>query len=320
MAGRMPKIVVVGSVYVDLAIKCENFPEAGETVWGSGFSCVPGGSGLNSSVQAALCDCETYFVGKVGEDHFGRMVLGVLEDKGVNTEYVFTAPAMSTGALVTMVDSSGENSSCISQGANRALHADEIGCARIEQLIGQADVCLINGSVPADVVSTLITRAKIYKTKVILETKPMGSAVEGVNSLGWPAEFFNVDVLIPDFSDIATVSEPGTGDSHELKFLASELVGRGIGCVLLKIGSRGCFIVDRDGVTLSEGFESEHFGLGLGDDAFAGALAASCGCGDKPERAVRFAQAAAALTAGEFDCVDSLAGKDKILGLLLDSD
>lgn len=316
MAGRIPKVVVFGSAYVDIVIKCDSFPGAGETVSGSGFSCVPGGSGVNSSVQASLCGCETYFIGKVGDDLFGRMVLGVLDEKGVNTEYSYRAQAISSGAMVTMVDSIGENSSCLSIGANRALCVDEVGCATVEQLVSSADVCLICGAVPFDSICTVIKLAKVYNTKIILQTKLDICHASGINSLDWPVEFFQVDILIPDFKDVANISEPGTGDSHELKFIASELVGRGIGCVLIKLGSRGCFIVDKDGATLVDGFEGEKFEQGVGANAFAGALAAACGSGDEHKRAVRFAQAADALTAGKFGSIDALPTKRKIIELL----
>jgi len=316
MAGRIPKVVVVGSAYVDIAIKCDVFPDAGQVVAGSGFSCLPGGSGVNSSVQAALCGCETYFMGKVGDDLFGRMTLGALEDRGVNTEYAYTAQAISSGAIVTMVDSIGENSSCISEGANRALSVDEVGCATVEQLIGSADVCFIYGDVPVEAICTIIKLAKVYNTKTILQTMINSRQAADIGSLNWPGEFFFVDVLIPDFHNVANISEPGTGDSHELKFVASELVARGIGCVLVKMGSRGCFLVDRDGATLIEGFEGEKFDQGVGADAFAGALAASCGSGDEPKKAVRFAQAADALAAGKFGSVDALPSKGEIIELL----
>jgi len=316
MAGRIPKVVIVGSAYVDIAIKCDVFPESGEVVNGAGFSCLPGGSGVNSSVQAALCGCETYFLGKVGDDLFGRMTLGALEDRGVNTDYAYTAQAISSGAIVTMVDSIGENSSCISEGANKALSVEEVGCATAEQLIGSADVCLICGDVPVEAICTIIKLSKVYNTKTILQAKLSSCQASEMSSLGWPGEFFMADVLIPDFHDIANISEPGTGDSHELKFIASELVARGIGCVLIKMGSRGCFIVDRDGATLVEGFEGEKFDQEVGSDAFAGALAASCGSGDEPKKAVRFAQAADALTAGKFGSLDALPSKSRIIELL----
>lgn len=316
MAVRIPKVVVVGSAYVDIAIKCDVFPGAGETVGGSGLTCLPGGPGVNSSVQAALCGCETYFIGKVGDDLFGRMTLGALDEKGVNTEYVYTAQAISSGAVVTMVDSIGENSSCLSEGANRALSVDEVGCATVEQLIGSADVCLICGDVPVESICTIIKLAKVYNTKTILQTKLNARPVAEIGSLNWPGEFFFVDVLIPDFHDVANISEPGTGDSHKLKFVASEMVARGIGCVLVRMGSRGCFLVDRAGATLVEGFEGEKFDQGVGGDAFAGALAAACGSGDEPKRAVRFAQAADALTAGKFGSIDALPSKREIIELL----
>jgi ribokinase len=319
MAGRIPKVVVVGSAYVDIAIKCDTFPAAGETVGGSGFSCLPGGPGVNSSVQAALCGCETYFMGKVGDDLFGRMTLGALDERGVNTEYAYTAQSISSGAVVTMVDSIGDNSACFSQGANRALSVIEVGCATSEQLIGSADVCLVCGDVPVEAACTVIKLAKIYNTKIILQTKLNACQTTEIDSLNWPEEFFFVDVLIPDFHEVANISEPGTGDSHELKFVASELVARGIACVLIKMGSRGCFIVDRDGATLVEGFEGEKFDQSIGADAFAGALAASCGSGDGPRRAVRFAQAADALTAGKFASIDALPSKRKIIELLQQS-
>ncbi len=319
MAGRIPKVIVVGSASVDIAIKCDLFPGAGQTVSGSGFSCLPGGSGVNSSVQASLCGCETYFMGKVGDDLFGRMTLGALDGRGVNTEYAYTAQAISTGAVVTMVDSIGENSSCLSDGANRALSVEEVGCATVEQLIGSADVCLICGDVPVDSMCTVIKLAKVYNTKTILQTKLNVDQMSGINSIDWPSEFFLVDVLIPDFHEVANISEPGTGDSHELKFFASELVARGIGCVLIKMGSRGCFLVDRNGATLVEGFPGVKFEQGVGADAFAGALAASCGSGDEPKRAVRFAQAADALTAGKFGLIDALPSKSKIIELLQQS-
>lgn len=319
MAGRIPKVVVVGSACVDIAIKCESFPGAGQTVVGSGFACLASGSGVNSSVQASLCGCETYFLGKVGDDLFGRMTLGALDDRGVNTEYAYKAQAISTGAAVTMVDSIGENSSCLSEGANRALSTEEVGCATVEQLIGSADVCLICGEIPVDAICTVIKLAKAYNTKTIFQTKLSASQMAGANFLNWPGEFFLVDVLIPDFHEVADISEPGTGDSHELKFMASELVGRGIGCVLIKMGSRGCFLVDRAGATLVEGFPGVKFEQGVGVDAFAGALAASCGSGDEPKRAVRFALAADALTAGKFGSIDALPAKRKIIELLQQS-
>ena len=112
MAGRIPKIVVVGPTYVDMVIKCKEFPAPGEVVDGFGASCVPTGAGPNRAVEAALCDCDVTLISKVGEDPFGEMAKANLRRHRINTELVYIASAMSTGDVKTMFDAMGENRGC----------------------------------------------------------------------------------------------------------------------------------------------------------------------------------------------------------------
>jgi ribokinase len=316
MAGRIPKVVVVGSAYVDMAIKCNEVPQPGETVEGLGFSCAPTGPGSNCVVEAALCGCETYLLSKVGDDAFGEIIRQNLKSHGVNIDFVYTAQAKNTGIIVTMVDSMGENSSCISAGANRALRGDEVACAAAEQLIGSADVCLIHDNLPRDVITTAITTANLCNTKVILE-KAM--TIKNSNKPGetdWPAEYYSVNVLIPDFGKSAAGAKLGAGTVHKLKLIGSGLVARGIECVVINMGARGTFLVDRQGTTHIPGFELDIVDHAGAMDAFAGALAASCGAGDEPRKAVRFAAAASALASAGFGSQDALPTKEEIIELL----
>ena len=316
MPGRIPEVVVIGPVYVDMAIKCSEVPQPGQTVEGSGFSCTPTGPGPNRVIEAALCGCEAYLLGKVGNDHFGQMVKQKLESYGVKTDFVYTAQAKSTGIIVTMVDSIGENSSCISAGANRALSADEVACASAEQLISSADVCLIHGDLPGDVVKTAISTANLYKTKVILEAKLTIKNGDKPGESDWPVEYYSVNVLIPDFGKCVAALELGAGTVHKLKLIASELVAGGIECVVINMGPRGAFVVDRQGTSHIGGFELDIVDQNVSADAFAGALAASCGAGDEPKAAVRFAAAAAALASSRFGSLDALPSKEDIIELL----
>ena len=103
MARAKPKVVVVGNVYIDMAMRCEQFPENSQPAPGSSFSYTPAGCGLNQAIQAALCDCDVYFVGKVGKDQFGDMVRDNLADFGVHCDFVFNAEAKNTGVSVSFV-------------------------------------------------------------------------------------------------------------------------------------------------------------------------------------------------------------------------
>ncbi len=316
MPGRIPKVVVIGPTYVDMSIKCSEVPQPGQTVEGSGLSCTPTGPGPNRVVEAALCGCETYLLSKVGDDLFGQMVRENLINYGVNTDFIYTAQAKSTGIIVTMVDSIGENSSCICAGANRALRSDEVACAAAEQLIGSADVCLIHADVPREVVTTAITTANLYKTRVILETPLTIKNGDKPHESNWPMEYYSVNILIPDFGKSAGGAELGAGTVHRLKLIGSELVAEGIECVVINTGARGTFVVDRQGTCHIGGFELDIVDQNGSADAFAGALAASCGAGDKPKDAVRFAAAAGALACARFGSLDALPSKEDIIELL----
>lgn len=317
MTGRIPKVVVLGPAYVDVSVKCDQFPQVGEMIEGSGFSCITTGAGCNRAIEASLCGCESYLVGKVGEDAFGRMIKHSLDRHGVHTDFVYTAGAMSTGTIVTISDSTGENSGVVCAGANRSLSSDEMGCAEVEQLIGSADVCLIDGDLAEETVATAIRTANLYQTKVIIEAELAIDAESGVDGFDMPKEHYSVNILVPRLVGSGGFCEGASGNFGELKFIGSELVARGIECVVM-MGIRNSLIVDKDGTTQVKGFETELVDRGGCEDAFAGALAASCGAGDDPAKAVRFAAAAGALACTKFGCQEALPRKEEILKLLLE--
>jgi len=317
MAGRIPKVIVIGPAYVDMAIKCDDFPMPGQTVDGAGFSCIPTGAGVLQALQAKLCNCDVHLLGKVGDDCFGHMACENLNAHGVNIDFLYRAQAISTGIIVTMVDSSGENSSCISNGANRALGADEVACVAAEQLIVSADLCLMHADLPQNAIVTAIRICLLHNTKSILSIPMQLHNSADLDELDWPMEYYDVDVLIPNFQNCQTpVPELGAGTTHKLKFLGSELVAKGIKCVVIHIPMRGTVLIERDGSKHIDGFDLKLVNDTATQDAFAGALAASCGTGDPPLEAARFATAAAAIAQTKFGSQDALPTKEEIIELL----
>jgi ribokinase len=268
------------------------------------------------AIEAALCGCETYLIGKIGDDHFGNTVIETLVKNNVNTDFLYKAQAINTGIIVTMADLMGENSGCVSLGANRSLGADEIECAMAEQLIGSADLCLIHSDVPLLTAVAAIRLAKIYSTKVVLKAHLGLSETGELVDPGWPMEFYSANVLIADFGNSTAAAEAGAGNVHRLKFVGSEFVAGGIECVVVNIGQRGTLIVDRQGTTEVPGFAIDMIDHTASGDAFAGALAASCGSGDSAEVAVKFASAAESLAAARYGSGESLPNKEEIIELL----
>jgi ribokinase len=306
MAERIPKIVIVGPAFIDMAVKCEAHPTPGRVVEGNGFTATPSGAGVNAAIQTALCGCETYLLARVGEDCFGDLlrdhleqyhVQTDLEQYHVQTDLIYPTQAMSTGVVVTVVDSQGDNCSCRSLGANRILGRDEVDYAAAEQQIGSADVVLIDDIIPHSAVVAAVRSAQIHKTRVVLSATLPHPSREAIHTLDWPMEFYSAD-------------------EGELKFIGTELVARGAKCVVISLGWRGALVIDRQGLRHLESIACEVVDQNGCKAAFNGALTACFGTGDLPDQAVRFAIAAESIQRSRFGLQESLPSKEDIVGVL----
>jgi ribokinase len=311
MSGNKPKIVVVGSVYVDMVVKCAQAPMAGQTLIGTALSATATGPGVNQAVEAALCGCDVHLISKVGNCPFGAMIKAVIEQYDVNSKHIFTAQAKNTGVMLTLVNTAGENACIRYEGTNSALVPADIESA--ENVFADAKVCLIHAQLPREAVSKAIAIAKLHNVKVILD--PAG-AIELSGAQGLPPEYFSADILIPNLYEAGLISERSSANIRTAKLVGSDLVARGAAAAVITMGRRGCMVVDRDSADHIPAYDIElvdHTGTG---DAFAGALAASLAVGDDLRKAVKFASAAGALACTKFGSVDAMPTKEEIIELM----
>ena len=313
MVERIPRIVVIGSTYVDMAFKCSEIPSAGQARSGSALSYAVAGPGPSEAVQAALCRCEVKLISKVGGDPFGPLAKRSLIDYNVDVDYVYTAKAKNTGVIVTFVNAEGENACCHYAGANGALQPSDIEAA--EELIATAEICLIHGCLPQDAIATALKCAGLHGTKVIFNpARPMERSNHQSTDL--PAEYFSADILIPNLFEAADITDQSAVTIRTAKLIGSDLVARGARCAVITMGRRGCMVVDRSGADHIPAFEVDlvdHTGSG---DAFAGALAAYCAVKDDIREGVKFASAAGALAVTKFGAIEALPTKAEIIELL----
>jgi len=283
--GRSPKVVVIGGTYIDMAIRCGQIPAPGQKVTGSALSYTTTGPGL--------------------------------AEYKVNTDFVYTAEAKNTGLIVTLVNAEGENASCYYPGANGALQSLDI--TEAEQMISEADVCLIHGQLPQKAIVSALRCAELYGVKVILNpATPLQH--HGQTDSDVPIEYFKADILIPNLYEAADITEQSTANIRTAKLIGSELVARGVGTAIITMGRRGCMVVDRNSADHIPAFEIElvdHTGRG---DAFAGALAAYCAVENDIRAAAKFASAAGALACTKFGSIEALPTKADIIEMLQKED
>ncbi len=317
MKGRNPKIVVIAGTYIDMAIKCSQIPSVGQYVIGSNLSYSISGPGPVQAVQAALCGCEVSLVSKIGSGSFAKMILDTLTEYNINTDYVQCVKAKNTGVHLTMINSEGENAGCLYCGSNNALVPMDITAA--DDIIAEADVCLMHGELPQETIIEAIRCAQLHGTKTILDpARPLEQKEDGCGEL--PAEYFTVDVIIPNLLEAADITEQTSVGLRNGKLIGSDLIARGVKNAVITMGRKGCLVVNRDGADNIPAFEVDLVNQAGRGDSFNGALAAYYAIKDDIQGAVKFASAAAALTCTKFGLLEALPVKADIIQLLQQND
>ncbi len=317
MTQRVPKIVVVGTCYVDMAVKCSQIPAPGGTLLGNGFSCNCAGGGVNQSIAAVQCGCGVSLIGKIGSDCFSDMISSFLAEKNVDISFLDVADAKNTGTSMTFVNSDGENATVFSPGANSAISPEFIESIPVEQLIASCDACLIDAALPSKVISAAINMAEMRGTKSLLTIKL--DSDETARCMGnLPENYKYVDILVVEVEDYSSFDKVVPSNMQLISRVGANLVSQGFETVVINTGKREVHIFNRDGVGRVKSYELEIVDRSCSQDSFAAALAASIASGDNIERAVSFANAAFAITASRYGYQESLPTKEEIIKLLLE--
>lgn len=279
------RVIVVGSINIDLVANVPRLPDAGETVTGGRFARHDGGKGANQAVAAARLGARTWFVGAVGDDAFGLDARSALAADGVDTTELMTLPGEATGVALILVAADGENVIAVAGGANEALTAEHVAAALDRLAPGPGDVVLVGHEIPTATATEALRRARAVGALTVFNPAP----ADGVT----PETLSLTDVLTPNRGEAAQLlAGEGRADA-----LAADLLGAlaGGGHVLITLGGDGARLYGQ-GVTTSIPAPAvavvDTVGAG---DTLNGALAAGLAAGLDLETAAWRAVTAAAI-------------------------
>jgi ribokinase len=277
-----PRVVVVGSVNVDLVVVAAALPGPGETVLGERLDRHGGGKGANAAVAAARLGADVSLVAAVGTDDLGRQAVDELAAEGVRVDHVRRLDDVPTGAALIVVDAGGENQIAVGAGANGRLGRDLVAEA-LEALLDGADVVLVSCEIPLAGVGAAVSLARAAGVQVLLNPAPPAAELLAAARGG--------AILTPNATEAAALAgEPDPAAA------ARALARRTDAAVVVTLGG--------DGVLLQAGPDAEPERLpavrvesvvdttGAGD-TFNGALAVELAAGRDLPAAVAFAQRAA---------------------------
>ena len=291
----MPKVIVVGSLNMDLIVRAERRPATGETVMGSDFQILPGGKGLNQAVAAARLGADTLMAGRVGNDDFGRRLRAFIAAERVDGTHVQASQHEATGvALITLAD--GDNTIVVASGANMQVTPQDVGALPVTR----GDVCVGQFEVPLATTEAAFRRARAAGARTLLNAAPAQALPSSLLAV--------VDILIVNEHELAILSGAAITEAStdaEIAAAARRLVD-GERTVIATLGARGALAVDGAGTHAVAGRKVAVVDTTGAGDCFVGALAAALVAGSDLPAALDHATAAAALSVQRLGAAPSM--------------
>ena len=267
-------IIVVGSSNTDMIIKLDRIPRPGETILGGAFVTAAGGKGANQAVGAARAGGQVTFIARVGQDMFGdQAVAGFVRD-GINVAHVFRDKANPSGVALIFVAKDGENSIAVAGGANAKLSPSDVRKAKTA--FDGASVLVMQLETPLETVQAAADLAAKAGVRVILNPAPAQPLSDKLLN--------RVSILTPNETEAELLTGIAVKDDASAAAAAA------------KLHARGALIADATGTQLVPGFKVKAVDTTAAGDIFNGALAVALAEGKSLEQAVRFANAAAAIS------------------------
>ncbi|HYE48792.1 MAG TPA: ribokinase [Azospirillaceae bacterium] len=283
----MARVVVAGSINMDVLATMKRAPRPGETVNGETVTFCPGGKGLNQAVAAALQGVEVAFVGRVGRDTFGDQIFDFFREKGIGTGGLVRSAAQPTANAIVLVDASAENQIVVIPAANAELCEADLS----QVSVAAGDVLVSQFEIPRPTIAAFFRRGREAGARTILNAAP---ALDDAPPSLWE----DTDILVVNETELghfAGTEVPGDAPADAVAKAARTLMKRPGQTVIATLGVRGALAVTAEDQVLVPGRKVKAVDTTGAGDCFVGALSARLAAGDALPIAMRYANLAASI-------------------------
>ncbi|MEW4414224.1 ribokinase [Clostridium sp. AN503] len=280
------KILIIGSLNVDIVIEMEHMPVIGETVLGTGLRYVPGGKGANQACAAARLGGDVKMLGCIGRDEFGEKQKKSLSDNGVDIRDLKVSSMFGTGTASIYVDKDGNNSIVVVPAANQECDIEYL--QKNDMSIQECDYVILQMEIPYDSIRYAIKRAKELGKIVILNPAPAPECISD-------EMLKDVDYITPNETELMRLSGKTGIDMDGFIEGAHKLLLRGVKNVLVTLGEKGAMLVNKEKAFVYPTRKVVPVDTTAAGDCFNGAFAVALSEGKDLGKAVCFANAASSV-------------------------
>lgn len=294
------KILVIGSLNMDMDILMERMPECGETVMGKSIVYIPGGKGANQACAAGKMNGNVAMLGCVGKDLFGKEQRESLARAGVDISRIKTDQNNVTGMAIIYINDAGENHIVVVPGANASCSREYLDDNL--DILQEADYVVFQMEIPHDTIYYGIRKAKELGKTVILNPAPVPENI--------PDEIWEkIDFLTPNEKELSRLA--GT-DVEQYEEGAEKILSKGVGNVIVTLGDKGVFWVNKKERILIPAKKVEVVDTTAAGDCFHGAFLVGLSEQMEVEQAIQMANLAAALSVTKKGAQSSLPTRKEV--------
>ena len=273
------KILVVGSLHLDVIVHSSRLPKPDETLLGDKVSYRFGGKGGNQALAAAKIDVQVFMAGRIGTDNFGKQIYDTLSNQNINLDGLKMVDE-ATGMSVALIGSDGIYSAVVVSGVNQTIELSEIAVP------DDLTVLVLQNEINTDANFEIIKKVP-KSTFVILNAAP---------ALTPNKDFFErIDLLIVNQLEAKMLLNEEPSIFNILDALR-KLQNLGPKEVIITLGADGYTGISKNGEIFSEpGIKVDVLSTHGAGDSFVGTLAAFICKGEPINIAAQYAQASSAL-------------------------
>jgi ribokinase len=286
----MSKIVVIGSANVDLIMKMPRLPRVGETVTDAVFAQVMGGKGANQAVAAARAggvSGAVAFVSCVGDDAYGAQVIEAMRATGIDTAHVTRERDTATGAALIMIGEAGQNYLSVAPGANYLLNDPHLD--RAQPLFENAGLVMLQYEVSPDATAKAIRRLAALGKPIMFNLAPARPLAADLIA--------HIAYLVVNETEAEYLTGIAVTSDASCEAAAQALLEKGAGMAVITLGAAGVYARAKDAPPVRvPGFEVDAIDTTAAGDTFCGAFAVALLEKRPLPDALRFANAAAAIS------------------------
>lgn len=305
---KKPKILVVGSLVMDLIYSTSKVPNEGETVNnGLSFASAPGGKGANQAVQAARLGVNVTMAGKLGEDMFGDELLKAIKEAGINADNIIRDPGVSSAVsniiLEVVPGKKTKNRIIVVPGANMKLTVEDVEF--LKDSISEYDLVILQLEIPMEVNRRVIEYAYAKGVPVMLNSAPYEPLDDDILS--------KLTYISPNeheaqgLTGIKTTTADGKVDMENVRLAAQALLDKGVKNVIITLGSNGVAFMNKDMFVVKPCIDIvEVVDPTAAGDSFTGAFCSAVCMGMTPDKALDFANYTATVTVSKMGAITSL--------------